>query len=281
MNRRNFEPASLVEAIEKIESAIEQASAAAELIVELQQIEVELSRLRKLAVERAVEEGINYSEVARRLGLSRGRISQLRKKGPVEERVFFGYGPVGVGIPLRKSDERDLPVLASEDVESRKQLSAFLESLSFQVLSEEIDPVEEWEPSGRDAVVICGPKSSLSIAEILASDPVISFVEQADGWVLESTVDNETFSSGMDLDRADPSDIGYLGRLPTVEGRTVLVIAGIHALGSAGVVHYLENNLAQLYAEVGVQQFSMVIRSKFDKESAITESSALCEPKLH
>ncbi|OLM12105.1 hypothetical protein Ae505Ps2_2232c [Pseudonocardia sp. Ae505_Ps2] len=76
------------------------------------------------------------------------------------------------------------------------------------------------------------------------------------------------------MDSGEPRDVAYLGRLPRLDGNGhFLYIAGIHAVGAPGVVHYLEHNMAQLYREVRKGRFSTLIECTFaPKTLAITAS---------
>ena len=84
------------------------------------------------------------------------------------------------------------------------------------------------------------------------------------------------------MDDADPAatDVGYLGRVPLDDTRSVLLIAGVHAIGSVGIVHWLQTNLEDLYKQIGTDDFSMVIRSDH-VEGEITNSEAACPPARH
>jgi hypothetical protein len=44
----------------------------------------------------------------------------------------------------------------------------------------------------------------------------------------------------------------------------VVHIAGLHAIGSLGAVHYLANHLADLFRDLGNGEFSCVVRSQYD-----------------
>ncbi|WP_088284893.1 hypothetical protein [Kineosporia sp. A_224] len=60
-----------------------QARLATELIGTYQQRSVELARLRKVAIERAARErGMTMSAVAVEIGLTKGRITQIRQSAP-------------------------------------------------------------------------------------------------------------------------------------------------------------------------------------------------------
>jgi hypothetical protein len=69
--------------------------------------------------------------------------------------------------------------------------------------------------------------------------------------------------SPADDDPAQDGDIAYLAR-HQADGRIVVHIAGVHAIGSLGAAHYLTGHLAELFAQAGEQSFSAVIRSTFD-----------------
>jgi hypothetical protein len=137
-------------------------------------------------------------------------------------------------------------------------------------------------------VAICGPLNSGVTVEALASDPVLIFDREADTgvWTIRDRTTGERFVSPLDLSAGavDPADIewsdfAYVGRLD-YRGRSLLVIAGEHALGSVGAVDYLSNHLPELYADVGTERFSMVVRSEHDGET-VTRSELACLPRVH
>lgn len=111
-----------------------QARRATDLMSIYQQRGVELARLRKAAIERAVEtQGLTYSEVAQRIGLSKGRITQIRKSAPPAERALFGVGPLTLAYPVRASDDRPSGVVAVEDSAAAEGMTSILTSLGFEV----------------------------------------------------------------------------------------------------------------------------------------------------
>lgn len=254
---------------------------AGEVMLRLQQTELEVSRLRRQAIELAAAGGMSYSEVARQVGLTRGRVSQIRSDAPPDERAFFGIGPLQLGVPLRRMPDRELPVVASEDLAAREGLSELLSTLAFHVEHIEIDPDDPWEPTGQDLAAICGPKSSPTIAKLLKADPALSFKpDKAGRWQLRAKQSKETFTSPMDDVNPSNTDVAYLGRIRFDDHRSLVLIAGVHAIGSLGAVHYLRTNLAALHHEVGDQPFSMVINSTHDGQQIVT-SEAACQPLVH
>lgn len=135
----------------------------------------------------------------------------------------------------------------------------------------------DWQPRG-DVVAICGPKTSPVTATALAADPQLDFRREDGRWLIADRADGTRFTSPLDDGEPD-RDIAYLGRLP-VPGGSVLLIAGVHALGSVGAVDWLVGHAAELYQEVGDGPFSMVTSSRHDGEQVL-RSEALCGPRRH
>jgi len=257
-----------------------QGRRATELLAVYQQRTIELARLRREAVRRLQqEEGLSYAAVAAEFGLSKGRVGQITQSAPPAERGLFGVGPLTVAVPLRQGADRSLPVLASEDAVAYERLAAYLRTLLFPVEQHRIPLDGSWQPRG-DVVAICGPKSSPVSAAALATDPLLDFHRRPDGrWVIEDRHDGASYASPLDDDPASGRDIGYVGRLP-VPGGSMLLIAGVHALGSLGAVDYLIEHAGVLYGEVGDQPFSMLTASRHDGEQVV-ESRVLCPPRRH
>ncbi|MFJ6837558.1 hypothetical protein [Streptomyces sp. NPDC091209] len=104
------------------------------------------------------------------------------------------------------------------------------------------------------------------MAQVLEGDDSLRF-EKDRAWHVVDQVDGKTYRSAFDVDGSD-GDVGYLGRLPRLDGKgTFLYIAGVHAIGASGVVHFLENNLAELYREVRTRRFSTLISCRYDPKT--------------
>jgi hypothetical protein len=107
----------------------------------------------------------------------------------------------------------------------------------------------------------------------------LAFTEEDDGsWTLRDKATGERLTSPMDQGSTD-QDLGYIGRLPYRDG-TLLIIAGVHALGSHGVVEYLASNLSDLYKTAGMQPFSAVVCCKVDN-GKVFEAEAVWGPRTH
>jgi hypothetical protein len=106
--------------------------------------------------------------------------------------------------------------------------------------------------------VICGPRLSPVVGEVLQSDPVLGFEQDDDGrWFLRDRRTGERYPSPSDLPQPRPGDVGYLSRLRRPDGNgTFILLTGIHAVGSHGIIDVLRRELADLYEQVDLQPFS-------------------------
>lgn len=250
---------------------------AGELIAVYQQRSTELARLRKAAIEQANRDlGLSFSEIGDRLGLTKGRISQIRTSAPPPERAFFGVGPVAIGVPRRVGHEegRERAYVDTNDEATRTYLQRKLSELSLTATQFDIEPDTEAVPSG-DCIIVCGPKSAPVARHLLADDPLLAFDRGEAGW---SIVDNRRDDRHFSPYRTDGTrkDIGYLSR--RISGNRVIVhIAGITAVGSEGVAHWLSDNLSTVY-DPAANLTDCIIECEFDQKLSVTGSRLLAGP---
>lgn len=149
---------------------------ATELITLYQQRATELARLRREAIEEAHRAGLSFTEIAQLLGVTKGRISQIRTNAPPAERAFFGVGPVAVGIPrpAENDDERDHVHFDVSYQATQQRVEVDLARLSMASTRFEIEPDTEDVPAG-DAVVICEPEAAPVARRLLAADKALGF----------------------------------------------------------------------------------------------------------
>lgn len=252
---------------------------ATELLARYQQRSTELARLRREALEEAHRDlGLPYSQIATALGITKGRVTQIRSTAPAAARALFGVGPVTVVLPYRlQTTDRERPLLASEDVAAGDLAKRLLESFDFTTRTSQLGPHDEAIPDG-DLFVICGPKSSPAVAQLLDSDPRLNIANDEAGWFIENRETHERHRSPLDDDPASPVDVAYVARRTDGE-RTITHVAGIHAIGSLGAMEYLTAHAAELYEATAGHDFSLVVASTFDG-LAITGHEALGDPLL-
>ncbi|WP_280459159.1 sigma factor-like helix-turn-helix DNA-binding protein [Nocardia carnea] len=243
---------------------------ATELITLYQQRAAELARLRKEAIEEAHRKGLNYTEIAELLGITKGRISQIKSGAPPAERAFFGVGPVAVGVPRR--DTADDAVVDASDRAARQLIEKVLARLSLATSRYEIDPDAQDVPAG-DTVVICDPGSAPVAQELLAADDALN-LEKVDGeWCLVDKATGRRYS--RPAQRQSGVDIGFLGRREE-DGRVIVQIAGLTDAGAHGVAHWLDSNVAALY-EPSARSVSAVVECEV-ADLEVTDSRAVAGP---
>jgi transcriptional regulator with XRE-family HTH domain len=253
------------EGVRRDPDPISRARRALKLLDHYRDLSQELVRIRRDAIEQAhLERGMSYTEVAQALGITKGRISQIRSSAPPRERAFFGIGPVSVGIPQREAvTDRPRPVIAAEDTRTSQFLQELLTDYRFTVGTFEIAPNSRILPDG-DLIVICGPISAPVAKSLIAADPTTDFAKARDGrWYIKPKSEKQRLFSPSDEEKRTNADLAYVARHVS-DGRVVLHIAGIHAIGSLGAAEYLASNVAELYEQFGDSSFTLVVRSAYD-----------------
>ena len=241
-----------------------------------QQRATELARVRREAIEEAHRaQGLSYTEIAAALGITKGRVTQIRAGAPPRERAFFGVGPVRVGVPLRVgTDDRMRSYIDASDVATQEDTTTLLATLALSPEPFSIEPDATTPPDG-DVVVICGPKSAPIGAQLLAEDPCLAMIRE-DRWWIVNKATGERFGSPLADDPPAAADLGYFSRRR--DGDRVLVhVAGIRSPGSRGVLHYLARHLRELWAETGDTAFSAIVRCELDGLT-VTDSTLFAGP---
>ncbi len=260
-----------MERVAGIAEPVDRAKAAIDLMATYQGWVLELSRIRREAIEEAQASGMTQAEIATRLGVSRGRVGQLASAGPPPERAFFGTDLVTVSLggkyeAGKNPEQNPGEVVAREDLDNFEHLRKLLSGMKLDAQYEVIPPSGIVNLNRDNHVVVCGPRLSPIVAQVLEGDDYLRF-EKDHAWHLVDQKTGQQYRSPMDEDGTS-GDFGYLGRLPRLDGRgTFLYVAGIHAIGANGVVHYLEHNLAELYREVRTNRFSTLISCRYNPDT--------------
>jgi hypothetical protein len=272
-----------VRRLAEIESDADRARAASKLLAELQTGISEASRLRRESIARLREQGHSLADIADIIGVSRARIAQLRQAGPPPERAFLGSEALTVAIPLKRESQYGRPAVAQEDFAAFNALADLARDLQLGAEVEYIQLGGNVDLNRDNLVVICGPRISPLIAEVLKSDPVLQFERDDSGWFLTDQRTGHSYHSPSDDPALPPGDVAYLSRQARPDGNgSFILLTGIHAVGSNGVIHYLTRELADLYEQVGTRRFSTLIASEFDPATrAITSSRRVTPLYLH
>jgi len=257
----------------------ERALLASQRLAEYQAVSGELSRIRREALEELNVNGLTQTEIAAMLGMTRSRIGQLLSSGPKSERAFLGAGTLTVAIGGKQEANKrgSGRVLAQEDLAAFSHMKELARTLGLDAQHEIVEPPGFIDLNRDNLVVICGPRLSPLIGQILGSDRNLGFDHDDQGWYLVDRRLGLTHRSPMDV--GESRDFAYVGRLPRIDGRgTFLYIAGIHAIGAPGAVHFLENHLAELYSEVKTKRFSMLVACDFNSKTLEVTASKRLSP---
>jgi hypothetical protein len=268
-----------IQAVRDLEDPLKQAQQASEVLAQYQAAVTELSHIRREAIERLMAQGMTKSQLAEQLGMTRARVGQLLAAGPRSEGLFLGTGTltVALGGKLEAGKPDPGPVVSQEGFQAYERLREIARSLGLEAQYEVIAPPGLIDLNRDNLVVICGPRLSPVIAQVLAADPNLSFEHDDLGWYLLDHATGTAYRSPMD--DSEPGDYAYLGRLPRIDGRgAFLYLAGIHAPGNNGAVHYLESHLEELYGEVRTGRFSTLIACQFDPATRQITSSERVTP---
>ncbi|MFD8533870.1 hypothetical protein ACFV0L_41325 [Streptosporangium canum] len=260
---------------------IERIKRVGDALIEVKHLTAELGRVRREEIEGLIADGMAQNEIGRKIGLTSARMSQLLSSGPAPERAFFGAKAqpviVAVGQKLEADKAKPGPVVSTNDMEAYDKLRDLVEDLGLKSTYEVIKPPGSVRLNRDGLVIICGPRLSPLIAQILEVDDRLGFAKDDEGWHLVDQAAGITYRSPEDIDES--GDIAYFGRLPRPDGKgSFLYIAGIHAAGAAGVVHYLRHELPTLYREVRTRRFSMLISCRYDPETQEIISSERITP---
>ncbi|MFD9630053.1 glutamyl-tRNA reductase [Streptomyces violascens] len=270
--------------LKQLSDPLERAKAAHSLDRRAQEYGSEFQAVRNEAMNETLRVGkLTSTQLAAELGISKGRVSQLAKGAP-PERLFLGSGKVIVAVAEKLEDATlhdgrskpvQGPVIATEDVQTYERLRELAEEVGLEIAFERIPLGGNVRLNRNNLVVICGPRLSPLIEQILEGDPHLRFDKDSDGWHLLDRTTGEIYRSPMDS--GGNADIAYFGRLPRPDGQgSFLYIAGIHARGSGGVIHWLTTELATVHRELKARRFSTLISSHFDPETLeITESERI------
>lgn len=259
----------------------QRAKAAHTLIDDYQTAIGELSRLRREAIEEILANGDTQTQVAELLKVTRGRVSQLLSAGVRPERAFLGTSASAITIALGGKHEagKDKPgaVVSAEAMAAYERLADLARNLGLKADYEVVPPPGFVKLNRPNLIVACGPRLSPLVQQLLESDNNIEFAKDEHGWHLVEQQTKTVHRSPHDEGRN--ADIAYIGRLPRPDGKGMfLYMAGIHAMGTAGAAHFIENNLADLHKETKGRRFSVIVRCEFDPETRQVTASERLSP---
>lgn len=264
----------------------ERARIASDLVLRYQSEVTEISRIRREALDELISGGMTHADIAKKIGTTRARVTQLLSSGPRPERAFLGSGTLTVAIGGKleqgRRDQASQPVVSSEAMKAYEVLCELSRSLSLQATMEVVPPPGMVNLNRTNLVVLTSPRLLPFIGQVLEADSRYGFAMDERGLHL---IDRETgteYRSPQD-DTGEASDYAYVGRLPRPDGRgNFLYLAGIHAAGTLGAARFIEQNLPDLYRDLKTKRFSVLIKARFSPETReLIEVSQLTPLQRH
>jgi hypothetical protein len=276
-----------VQALGGIINPVERARLASDLASRLQAAVVEVSRIRREALDEMLSQGMTHAEIATKIGTTRARVSQLLSSGPRPERAFLGSGILTVAIGGKfeqgRKDSSQQPVVSSEAAKAFEVLSTLAGSLSLQATQEVVPPPGFVQLNRTNLIVLTSPRLLPFVGQVLEADSRYRFASSKGDWYLVDRVEGVEYRSPLDAGTmSDPCDYAYVGRLPRPDGRgTFLYLAGIHSIGTLGAAKFIDENIEELYKEFKSRRFSLLVRCQCNSLREIVSVSELAPIHRH
>uniref|UniRef100_UPI003F490724 sigma-70 family RNA polymerase sigma factor n=1 Tax=Amycolatopsis sp. CA-293810 TaxID=3239926 RepID=UPI003F490724 len=266
--------------------AEERATRAGRMLSWHQEVVGEISRLRREALDELIASGYTPKELAKMLSMTRSRVDQLLSSGPKPERALFGTAAVTVAIGGKwetRTDGTGGPNVKPSAVLSAPALAAFnlisetCADYGLKASSEIVPPPGMVRLTRSNLIVMASPRLLPLVGQVLEADENLGFGTNDKGWYLIDRATGTDYWSPAD--DGESADYGYVGRLPRPDGKgTFLYVAGIHAMGTLGVAHYLCEHVTDLYQQVKTKRWSALVKCTYDPGSRTIESSELVTP---
>ncbi len=258
-------------ALGSISDSATRARVASDLASHLQASMTEISRVRREALDELISRGLTHAEIAAQIGTTRARVGQLLSSGPRPERAFLGSGPITVAIGGKlekgRADAQEQAVVSAEASKAYEVFATLAASLNLQAQMEIVPPPGHVDLNRSNLVVLTSPRLLPFVSQVLASDPRYGFDRDSKGLLLVDRQEGTQFRAPQD-ETGEPCDYAYLGRLPRPDGKgTFLYLAGVHAPGTWGAARYLSDHLDDLYRDLKLKRFSMLVKVEYDRET--------------
>jgi hypothetical protein len=227
---------------------------------------------------------MTLTEIADQAGVSRARLSQVSggsRKAP-ERKLFAETGlTVTIAVDTKQEVGSGRPVVHQEHAAAIDILTRSAQRVGLTVNEAEYIVPPGMINLNRDGLaVVCGPRRSPLIAQILDADERYGFEKDADGWYLVDKAAGREFRSPEDS--GQPGDYAYLGRLPRPDGRGYwLYMAGIHAPGGQGAAVYFDREIGDLFRQVQGGRWSCLVECEWDPDTRHIERVDLLAPVHH
>lgn len=236
-----------------------------------------LSALRREAYDEAKGNGLKPAEIARALGISTARVSQIGKGGTPERALLApDAGALTLVLTQKAENEHDRPALMLSTHAAARKLEKLADGYDIGT-SEDFVPLSgRIDLSRNNLVVLAGPRISPAIETAISVDPVIKWSAESGQWALTDTATDTTYSSDFDERRRKTGTCyAHVGRLRRPDGKgTFLYIGGVHAPGTAGAVDLVTSDIIKLWGQVQRKSWSAIVATTVHDDGTATSELA-------
>jgi hypothetical protein len=242
-----------------------------------------LSALRREIIEDMRREGMKPAQIARALGVSSARMSQLTQGGPGPERALIApdgaMATVTLAVIEKRENEHDRPALMVSTHQAGRKLERLATGMDLEVDEDIIPRYGRIDLNRDNLVVMMGPRVSPVVEQVIASDPVIQWKQDSHGewYIVDRDSGTEYHSDFDDRTRTSGVCVAHIGRIRRPDGRgSFLYLGGAHAPGTAGAVELLVRDLPVLWDQVHRSLWSGIVLTTVAEDGSITVE--LAEP---
>ncbi len=283
-----------IEAIRLIPDAIERARAVGQAQERLLSEVEELSHIRREAVDELLGQNMRQIDIAKALGLSKGRLNKMVRTGPGPERAILAPSTTSAGTLVTVAwaekpapDSRSAIIVTTHD--AHLKLDRLAAQMNLKTQGEAIPEGGVLDLNRDNLIVMIGPRITPVIAQAIGVDPAIKwrYKGRADGKELWCITDPETgkeYHSDFD-DRGvhQPSDrrtcYAHIGRIRRPDGQgSFLYLGGIHAPGTAGAVDVLCRELPSIWEQAHRGLWSAVVKTVASGDGSEIVSAEIVTP---
>lgn len=232
-----------------------------------------LAVMHRETLEELRQGGMKPAEIAKKLGITRARMSQLlaapREQDPGPERALIAPSAktnpeITVLVVQKRETERHRPAVVVSTHDAVRKLERLASSLGLEVAEDIVAVDGRIDLNRENLIVLMGPRVSPVIEQVIASDPKVQWKLDASGeWFLvDGTTGTEYHSDFDERGRKSGTCFAHIGRIRRPDGKgSFLYLGGAHAPGTAGAVKMLVRDLASLWNQVGRARWSAIVRT--------------------
>jgi hypothetical protein len=267
---------SEIERIRQIADPAERARLVGREQSRLSNVIDELAGIRREAIDEMLRAGLNQSDIARELGVTRSRLNKLVTSGPGPERALLVPKPragalLTVAVVEKPLGAHSRPSVLVTTQGATAKLDHLARGLGLQTEVTHVSETTGYIDLNRDNLaVLVGPRTSLLVAQAITADPVIKWRKIEDdpenNWMLIDT--NEGTEYRSDFDVLEPATdeprtcYAHVGRVRRPDGEgSFLYLGGAHGPGTAGAVEVLVRSIGEIWEAAHRNLWSAVVKT--------------------